>query len=750
MTHKPRFARLALLVAVLALTACERTTDPTAARAPDPALAVGGQGQPAEKVGAGVWAALDRGESPAVVVALNVAPSRDLATTRRNVAATQDDVLRGVRDEDLHVRRLFAAVPALSAIARNRGAVMRLAADARVARVDLDEGGTGTLTNSVPLIRANLRHAKGNRGAGVVVGILDSGIDTDHPDLADALVGQACFGDNNGSIDGTGFCPNGSDRQTGVGAAEDDAGHGTHVSGIVASNGGVSGTGVAPDASIFAIKVTNNCSFSGCFNYVSEIVAALDYVLTNPQFNIQIINMSLGTNARYAGDCDAANAGTMASAAAVNALRTAGVITFASAGNNASDVDMPLPACLANVISVGATDNNDVIASFSNITSTTDILAPGVSIVSDAIGGGTTTASGTSMASPTAAGCAALLIQSGDATTPATIETRLKTSSVSATRAGVTLPRIDCGPANTAPTVSATQASVTVSEGATAANTGTFGDADNDPVTLSASVGTITPGSGTWSWSYGTVDGPTQSQTVTVTANDGAGGITTTTFALVVNNVSPSVNAGANGTLVSNQVLNFSGSFSDPGTNDAPWSWSIDWGVGTPTTGSTSSQATAITGSRQYCAVGSYTISLSVTDKDNGTGTASRTVQVTAIPVTVDVRQASVNLGANGMLPVAVLSSATFDATTLNPATVVLGNGSGTDTPVAKRKNGRYYTSVEDANGDGRADLVLQFDIPTLVSNGDLTLGSTSLTLRGILANGCSNVSGTDVITVVP
>lgn len=747
MTHKARFG---LLVSVLAISACERPTDPTAARAPEPSLAVGGQGQPAEKVGAGVWAALDRGESPAIVVALNVAPSRDLATTRRNVAATQDDVLRGVRDEDLHVRRLFAAVPALSALARNRGAVMRLAADARVARVDLDEGGSGALTNSVPLIRANLRHARGNRGAGVVVGILDSGIDTDHPDLADALVGQACFGDNNGSIDGTGFCPNGSDRQTGAGAAEDDAGHGTHVSGIVASNGGVSGTGVAPDASIFAIKVTNNCSFSGCFSYVSEIVAALDYVLTNRQFNIQIINMSLGTNARYAGNCDAADAGTMASAAAVNALRTAGVITFASAGNNASDVDMPLPACLTNVISVGATDNNDVIANFSNITSTTDILAPGVSIVSDAIGGGTTTASGTSMASPTAAGCAALLIQSGDATTPATIETRLETSSITATRAGVTLPRIDCSPTNTAPTVSANQASVTVNEGIAAANTGVFADANNDPVTLSASVGTITPGSGTWSWSYGTVDGPAQSQTVTVTANDGVGGVTSTTFALVVNNVNPTVNAGANGTLISNQVLNFSGTFSDPGTNDAPWSWSIDWGFGTPTTGSTSSQAAAITGSKQYCAVGSYTITLRVTDKDNGTGTASRTVQVTAIPVTVDVRQASVNLGSNGLLPVAVLSSATFDATTLNPATVVLGNGSGTDTPVAKRKNGRYYTSVEDVNGDGRADLVLQFEIPALVANGDITLASTSLTLRGILANGCSNVSGTDAIKVVP
>lgn len=747
MMHRIRFAMLA---SVLAVSACDRSTSPTASATPEATLAVGGQGQPAEKVGAGVWAALDRGESPAIVVALNVAASRDLGVVRRNVAGAQDGVLRGMRDEDLHVRRLFVAVPALSAVARNRGAVMRLAADARVARVDLDEGGTGSLTNSVPLIRANFRHTRGNRGAGVVVGILDSGIDTDHPDLADAVVAQACFGDNNGTIDGAGFCPNGSDRQLGAGAAEDDAGHGTHVAGIVASNGVVSGTGVAPDVNVVAIKVTNNCSFSGCFSYFSEIVAALDYVLANPQLNIRIINMSLGTNARYVGDCDAATAGAMAGAAAVNSLRTVGVITFASAGNDGSNVDMPLPACLANVVSVGATDNNDVIANFSNITSTTDILAPGVSIVSDAIGGGTTPASGTSMASPTAAGCAALLIESGDATTPAAIETRLETSTIQVTRGSVTLPRIDCSPTNTAPTISANQATVTVDEGATATNSGTFGDADNDPVSLSASVGTITPGSGTWSWSYGTTDGPAQSQTVTVTADDGLGGVTSTTFALVVNNVAPSVNAGSDGTIQSNQVLNFSGTFSDPGAIDAPWTWSIDWGFGAPSMGSTNSQASPITGNRQYCAVGSYTVSLSVTDKDNGTGSDSRTVQVTAIPIVIDVRQASVNMGAKGLLPVAVFSTATFNATTLNPATVLLGDENGTDTPVAKRKNGSYLASVEDANGDGLPDLILHFAIPALVANGDLTMASTSLTLRGVLADACSNVSGADAIRVVP
>jgi hypothetical protein len=103
-----------------------------------------------------------------------------------------------------------------------------------------------------------------------------------------------------------------------------------------------------------------------------------------------------------------------------------------------------------------------------------------------------------------------------------------------------------------------------------------------------------------------------------------------------------------------------------------------------------------------------------------------------------------------GLLPAAVVSIATLDARTLDPATIVLGDESGTDTPVGKRKNGRYYATFEDVNNDGRLDLVLQFEVPALVANGDLTLASTSLTLRGVLSNGCSHVSGAQSVRVVP
>ena len=103
---------------------------------------------------------------------------------------------------------------------------------------------------------------------------------------------------------------------------------------------------------------------------------------------------------------------------------------------------------------------------------------------------------------------------------------------------------------NSPPAIASNNATVTVSEGQTATNSGTWSDANaGNAVTLTASVGTVTKSgtnaAGTWSWSFGTTDGPDQSQTVTITANDGAGGITSTNFALTVNNVAPTVTLSA-------------------------------------------------------------------------------------------------------------------------------------------------------------------------------------------------------------
>jgi hypothetical protein len=286
----------------------------------------------------------------------------------------------------------------------------------------------------------------GNTGGGIVVAVLDSGLDTDHDNLFDNLIAEACFADDDGAIDGAGRCPNGSDRQTGPGAAEDDAGHGSHVSGIVTSSGAQGSVGVAPDASIVAIKFTYGPTFSGAFAFFSELVAALNYIINNPQLGVQVINMSVGTNALFSGDCDANGAFNVAGAAAINTLRANGVTAFASAGNDSSTTMMSSPACLSNVISVGASDNSDVAAGFTNSNAQTDIFAPGVNVQSSVLANGMGPASGTSMSSPHAAGCAALLIEAGDAVTPNQIEALLESSPFTVTVAGngLTFPRIDC------------------------------------------------------------------------------------------------------------------------------------------------------------------------------------------------------------------------------------------------------------------------------------------------------------------
>jgi subtilisin family serine protease len=409
------------------------------------------QGAAPEKVGAGVRAALDGGPTR-VVIALREgaslrSPVPDLAAVRSEVASAQSRVLSTLAPADFELALRFEAVPGLAG-RLTRAGLARLENHPDVRRIDLDVGGSGSLSGTVPLIDADDLHAAGITGGGITVAMLDSGLDTDHPDLADDLVHQECFLDEDGSINGFGDCPNGSDRQSGPGAAEDGVGHGTWTTGIVTSGGTVAPVGVAPDASIVAIKVLDDTGPSGTFTYYSEIVAALDYIITS-QPNVKVINMSLSTFALYTSQCDDSTGFNMLGAAAIGTLRANGVIAFASSGNSGSGTQMTSPACLGDVISVGATNDADAVASFTNSNATTDLMGPGVDVITTTLGGGVTGGSGvdgTSFASPHAAGCAALFIEQGIWTTPDEIEGHLEGSTVQVTDAtnGLTFPRIDC------------------------------------------------------------------------------------------------------------------------------------------------------------------------------------------------------------------------------------------------------------------------------------------------------------------
>lgn len=191
----------------------------------------------------------------------------------------------------------------------------------------------------------------------------------------------------------------------------------------------------------------------------SDVVAGLDWIIANRP-DVDIVNMSLGTNLTYPGECDN---DSPSFGIAIDTLRALGVLTFVSSGNEASGTEMSAPACVANAVSVGAvfdanlgsvgifscTDSTtaaDQVTCFSNSNSTTDLFAPGAAITSDYLSNGTSTFYGTSQASPHAAGCAADILEADPSLTPDEIESALKLNGVSVTDAknALTFPRIDC------------------------------------------------------------------------------------------------------------------------------------------------------------------------------------------------------------------------------------------------------------------------------------------------------------------
>lgn len=271
----------------------------------------------------------------------------------------------------------YHIVPAL-AVRLPDAAVAALRANPNVAYVEAD-GVVHALADTVPWgisrVGADQVQAGGNYGAGIKVGIIDTGIDVDHPDLA--VVGGVTF-------------------VAGTTTYDDDNGHGTHVAGTVAALANGSGViGAAPAASLYAIKVLDSTG-SG---YWSDVVSGIDWAVSN---GMQIVNMSLG-----------ASSGTTTLQQACDNAYAKGVLLVAAAGNSGNAAgkgdNVGYPAAYASVIAVAATDSDDVRASFSSTGPDVELAAPGVSIYSTYMGGGYSTLSGTSMASPHVTGVAALV-----------------------------------------------------------------------------------------------------------------------------------------------------------------------------------------------------------------------------------------------------------------------------------------------------------------------------------------------------
>ncbi|HEX2404015.1 MAG TPA: S8 family serine peptidase [Acidimicrobiia bacterium] len=226
-------------------------------------------------------------------------------------------------------------------------------------------------------------------GAGVIVAVIDSGVDATHPDLAQRMHPTAWD-----------FVDNDADASP-AGTSGNEA-HGTRVAGVVAASvNGVGAVGVAPEARIMAIRA---CEDGGCLT--SDIANGIHFAIDN---GADVINLSVGAIVTSGGAVESA----------VARARSRNVTIVAAAGNEGVNLDQLPPGQVmvpgglphSNVVAVAATTRRDQLAGFSNYgPNIVDIAAPGSAIATTDPGGDHVLGEGTSFSAPVVAGVAALLL----------------------------------------------------------------------------------------------------------------------------------------------------------------------------------------------------------------------------------------------------------------------------------------------------------------------------------------------------
>lgn len=248
------------------------------------------------------------------------------------------------------------------------------------------------IPQGIQMINAPYLWEAGKKGEGVVVAIIDTGCQTNHPDLAGRIVGGRNFT---------------SDYSKDPNKYEDNNGHGTHVAGTIAAienNAGV--VGAAPLVKLLIVKVLDK---NGSGSY-QNIIDGINYATSwrgNGGEKVRVISMSLG------GPSDVAKLHDAVKNAVAN-----NIMVVCAAGNegdnNSKTNEYSYPAAYSESIAVGAVDFNKKMAQFSNSNDNVDLVAPGVGILSTYIGGKYATLSGTSMATPHVSGAAALIINASE------------------------------------------------------------------------------------------------------------------------------------------------------------------------------------------------------------------------------------------------------------------------------------------------------------------------------------------------
>jgi ELWxxDGT repeat protein len=285
---------------------------------------------------------------------------------------------------------------------------------------------------------------------------------------------------------------------------------------------------------------------------------------------------------------------------------------------------------------------------------------------------------------------------------------------------------------NVAPTVEADLAAVTVGEGQAATNSGTWSDreGEDNSVTLSASRGTLRQhAGGTWDWSYVPLDGPASGM-VTITADDGAGGVSTASFTLTVTNTAPALGLSGPAVVMAGLPYALNLSASDPGTDTISF-WTVTWGDGVVQ--SVPGNPAAVT--HLYpSAAQVYTVSATATDED-GTHPAANTQEVRVISANAELLAGVLYIvGTPGADSVTVKAKVSKGVSVLEVKAKFLPGGKG-EFPAAA------VTALQVALGEGNDTLTISTQVPqpALVFGGGgndrITVGGGRATVFGGAGN---------------